>query len=79
MWNLVKSAIFTIVAPGTVGVYVPLRIREPRVHAIPALAWLGWAPVVIGAAIYSWCAWDFATLGRGPLPADAPKQLVARG
>lgn len=80
MWNVVKTAIFTIVVPGTVGVYMPYRLGEPRVHPVSAIAWLGWAPIVIGAAIYFWCAWDFATVGRGtPLPADAPKRLVARG
>jgi protein-S-isoprenylcysteine O-methyltransferase Ste14 len=30
--------------------------------------------------IYLWCAWDFATAGRGtPLPQDPPRALVARG
>jgi protein-S-isoprenylcysteine O-methyltransferase Ste14 len=35
---------------------------------------------VLGAIIYLWCAWDFATAGQGtPLPVDPPKKLVARG
>jgi protein-S-isoprenylcysteine O-methyltransferase Ste14 len=33
-----------------------------------------------GVAIYLWCAWDFATAGRGtPSPTDPPRALVERG
>jgi protein-S-isoprenylcysteine O-methyltransferase Ste14 len=79
-WSIVKTLIFTIVVPGTVGVYVPYRLREPGPHAMSALGWLGLPPAAVGAAVYLWCAWDFATFGRGtPLPLDPPKQLVARG
>ena len=78
--NIFKTLIFTIVVPGTVGVYVPYRLRGPGPHAVSAFGWLGLAPVAVGVAAYLWCAWDFATFGRGtPLPLDAPKQLVARG
>ena len=80
MWSVVKTAIFTVLVPGSVGVYIPYRLGEPRAHPVSALAWLGWAPLAVGAAIYFWCAWDFATFGGGtPLPADAPKRLVAHG
>jgi len=79
-WNILKTLIFTIVVPGTVGVYIPYTLRGPGMHVISALGWLGIAPVAIGAAVYLWCAWDFAAFGRGtPLPLDAPKRLVARG
>ena len=75
-----KTLIFTIVVPGTVGVYIPYRLRGPGPHTISALGLAGIAPVAAGVAVYLWCAWDFATFGRGtPLPLDAPKQLVARG
>jgi protein-S-isoprenylcysteine O-methyltransferase Ste14 len=78
--SIVKTLIFTIVAPGTVGVYIPYRLRGPGPHTISALGAFGLAPVAVGAAIYLWYAWDFATFGRGtPFPLDAPKQLVARG
>ena len=34
----------------------------------------------IGASIYAWCVFDFASFGRGtPLPLDAPKRLVRPG
>jgi protein-S-isoprenylcysteine O-methyltransferase Ste14 len=78
--NLLKTALFTIAFPGTVAVYVPYRLRATGQQAISALGWLGLAPLAIGIAVYLWCAWDFATFGRGtPLPLDAPRQLVARG
>src|ERR1041384_7966988 len=36
--------------------------------------------LLVGASIYVWCVWDFATFGRGtPAPIDAPKRLVVRG
>jgi protein-S-isoprenylcysteine O-methyltransferase Ste14 len=45
---------------------------------MPAL--IGVSLLVLGAAIYAWCVWDFATFGRGtPAPIDAPKRLVVRG
>jgi len=78
--SIVKTLIFTIVVPGTVGVYVPYRLRGPGPHGISARGLLGLVPMVAGVAVYLWCAWDFATFGRGtPLPLDPPKQLVARG
>jgi protein-S-isoprenylcysteine O-methyltransferase Ste14 len=41
---------------------------------------IGVSVLVLGAAIYAWCVWDFATFGRGtPAPIDAPKRLVVRG
>ena len=78
--NILKTIIFTIVFPGTIALYIPYRLRGPNAHIIPALAIFGVEFLLAGAAVYLWCAWDFATFGRGtPLPLDAPKQLVARG
>ena len=69
-----------MIVPGTVGVYLPLLIvgQGALVGGAQRLAAL--ALLAIGAAIYDWCVWDFATFGRGtPAPIDAPRRLVVRG
>ena len=77
---LLKNLLFTVVMPGTVGVYLPLWIARDRpVASGPALV-AGSVLLLLGASIYAWCVWDFATFGRGtPAPIDAPKKLVVRG
>ena len=77
---LLKNLLFTVVMPGTVGVYIPLWIaRELEVTAGPMFL-AGCLLLLLGASIYAWCVWDFATFGRGtPAPIDAPKRLVIRG
>ena len=79
---LIKTAIFTVLVPGTVGIYIPYRLlaRSERTWDLGAFRYLGLIPIALGAAIYLWCAWDFAVAGRGtPAPMDPPKELVARG
>jgi len=53
--SIVKTLIFTVFAPGTVGVYIPYRLRGPGPHAISALGAFGLAPVAVGAAISMVC------------------------
>ena len=75
-----KNLLFTLLVPGVVAVVVPLTIAAKplfvfRLTTVPALFLL-----IIGAAVYIWCVWDFATFGRGtPAPIDAPKRLVVHG
>jgi protein-S-isoprenylcysteine O-methyltransferase Ste14 len=81
---IAKALLFTILVPGTVTVYVPHRILLSRgpADALPIgpLRYLGAALLAAGAAAYLWCAWDFASAGRGtPAPIDPPKRLVVRG
>ncbi len=77
---LLKNLLFTVLVPGTVAVYVPLRIAQDRSPASGVTLAFALAVLVVGAAIYAWCVWDFATFGRGtPAPIDAPKKLVVRG
>jgi protein-S-isoprenylcysteine O-methyltransferase Ste14 len=77
---LLKNLFFTFLVPGTVAGLAPWSIAE---GAAPATGWT--LPVAVllfalGAAIYTWCVWDFASFGRGtPAPIDAPKRLVVRG
>jgi protein-S-isoprenylcysteine O-methyltransferase Ste14 len=80
---VVKTLVFTVLVPGTVALYVPrgILLRE-RAGPLPlgAARFLGIPLIAAGAAVYLWCAWDFATAGRGtPAPIDPPKELVARG
>jgi protein-S-isoprenylcysteine O-methyltransferase Ste14 len=77
---LLKNLLFTFLLPGTVAVYLPLLIVGDR-GTVSGLAFaLGCTALGLGAAIYAWCVWDFASFGRGtPAPIDAPKRLVVRG
>ena len=81
-WRLVKTALFTIVAPGTVALYLPQMLRDRsadhRARSVYAYPWA--ALFLCGAAIYLRCAWDFAAKGLGtPAPIDAPRVLVVKG
>ena len=84
MLLLLKNLLFTAIVPGTVAVYIPLRLVAARTGTLIA-DWDAWQvaallPLLIGAAIYFWCLLDFAVRGRGtPAPIDAPRQLVVRG
>jgi protein-S-isoprenylcysteine O-methyltransferase Ste14 len=84
MLLLIKNFLFTLFVPGTVAVYLPLRLVAGRLNPLTAV-WGSWQmaallPLISGGAIYFWCLWDFATQGRGtPAPIDAPKYLVVRG
>jgi protein-S-isoprenylcysteine O-methyltransferase Ste14 len=81
-WTLVKTAIFTVVLPGTIAVYLPDAITRGAVFDVPldVIQLAGFVPVVAGVLLYIWCAWDFAKVGLGtPAPIDPPKALVARG
>ena len=79
---LLKTAVFSVLVPGTVGGYIPYRlIAADSAHA--TLGWLRYAgvlPLLFGIALYLRCAWDFSVAGHGtPAPIDPPTELVARG
>ena len=75
-----RNVLFTVVMPGTVGVYLPWLIltaggANPEPTVWPAVVLTG-----LGAALYFWCLWLFATRGRGtPAPWDAPRRVVDTG
>ncbi len=75
-----KILVFTVLVPGTVAGYFPWSIvRDVPLVITPWVIPAGLCSV-IGVAIYFWCAYDFAVVGRGtPAPIDAPKRLVVRG
>jgi protein-S-isoprenylcysteine O-methyltransferase Ste14 len=75
-----KNLLFTLVVPGTVGVYVPLILSRGRTAASGLVFALAILLFAFGVSIYGWCVFDFASFGRGtPAPIDAPKKLVRRG
>ncbi len=76
---LIKLLVFTVLVPGTFGVYLPywFAANRPPDFDLGGLRYLGFIPVLIGAGFYFRCALDFAFKGRGtPAPIDAPKFLV---
>ena len=76
----VRNLLFTIVVPGAGAVWLPwwvLTRFDPT--AVPA-AWPALAVIAVGVALYLWCVWVFAVVGRGtPGPWDAPQRVVAVG
>lgn len=84
MLLFLKNLVFTLVVPGTVAVYIPIRIATgPTGFSTVSWVWeqfLAFPPLLLGAATYLRCVWDFATAGEGtPAPIDAPRRLVVRG
>jgi protein-S-isoprenylcysteine O-methyltransferase Ste14 len=77
---MVKTLVFTIVVPGTVGVYVPQTLKGHLGRLPVPFVWIGISLIWCGAVNYLWCAWDFAVKGLGtPAPIDAPRVLVVNG
>jgi protein-S-isoprenylcysteine O-methyltransferase Ste14 len=82
--TLIKTLIFTILVPGTVTILIPRWVLSSQFGRerfdIGPFRYLGLVPIVFGALIYLWCAWDFTYAGKGtPAPIDPPKELVVRG
>lgn len=77
---IIRNLAFIVVVPGLGGFWVPWRIlARTRDSLIPG-AWEAVPVTVAGAALYAWCAWNFAAVGGGtPGPWDAPSRLVATG
>ncbi len=79
----IGAAVFTILIPGTVTVFLPDYILKPSVPEIGAwgpLQLVAAAVLVAGASIYFRCLWDFVVAGHGlPAPVDHPKKLVVSG
>jgi len=76
----VRNLLFTIVVPDAGAVWLPWWILTRfDAMAVPA-AWPAVAVIALGAALYLWCVWVFAVVGRGtPGPWDAPRRVVATG
>jgi protein-S-isoprenylcysteine O-methyltransferase Ste14 len=75
-----KNLLFSIAVPGAAAVYVPVFVFPHEPVAVSAISATAVVLLVLGALIYLWCLWDFASQGRGtPAPIDPPRQLVLRG
>lgn len=75
---ILNTLLFTIFVPGTVAGYIPYRLADRYANrASSPLEWIGIAVLVLGAAIYFRCAWEFAVRGLGtPAPIAPTKFLV---
>ena len=76
----VRNALFTVVVPGLGGAWVPWWILTRHGGTVTPAAWEAIPVIAAGTALYVWCAWNFAVVGRGtPGPWDAPRHVVAAG
>ena len=77
---VVRNVVFTLVVPGLGGVWLPWWLLTREGGTPTPTAWEAVPVIAAGAALYVWCAWNFAAVGRGtPGPWDAPRRVVARG
>ena len=78
-----RTALFTLLAPGTVLVLVPGLLLVSGVGPSLGLGparWVGLPLVVLGMAAIATCFVDFIRRGRGtPAPYDPPRELVVAG
>ena len=78
----IGAALFTVLVPGTVTVLLPYYLIEGSVEVgvLGPLDLVAGLALLVGAAVYLRCLWDFVCAGRGlPAPVDHPKKLVVRG
>lgn len=78
-----RTAVFTILIPGTVLVFAPAALVAsgvgPRFDLGPA-RYVGLVPLLAGLAVIAACFADFVRRGRGtPAPYDPPRELVIAG
>src|SRR5512146_895701 len=77
---LVRNVLFTFVVRGSGAIWIPWWILTRGGTAPEPVAWYAVSLIAVGAALYLWCLWLFATVGRGtPGPWDAPRRFVAVG
>jgi protein-S-isoprenylcysteine O-methyltransferase Ste14 len=75
-----RNVLFTVVVPGSAAVWIPWWILTRGDGTHEPAAWYAGPLIAIGAALYFWCLWLFAVVGRGtPGPWDAPRRFVAVG
>ncbi|USZ71502.1 methyltransferase family protein [Natronosalvus halobius] len=83
-YTLLKTAVFTVVVPGTVVELVPRVLarydRESPTLDSPAARTVGKLSLIAGGLLYLYTALQFSTEGDGtPAPNDEPATLVTGG
>jgi protein-S-isoprenylcysteine O-methyltransferase Ste14 len=77
---IVKNALFTVMVPGTVGLYVPLLLTRGLAPAASGARLLALPLFAVALSVYLWSVWNFGSRGKAtPLPIDAPKRLAVEG
>jgi protein-S-isoprenylcysteine O-methyltransferase Ste14 len=77
---ITRNLLFTVVVPGLGGAWVPWWILTSHGRTAHPAAWEATGVIAAGIALYAWCVWNFAAVGRGtPGPWDAPRRVVAAG
>jgi len=84
LYLFLRSALWSVIMPGTVAVYIPYKIvtvwSPSGVAYSPALLIPAIILLIAGISILLSSIWNFATVGRGTLsPIDAPRRLVITG
>jgi protein-S-isoprenylcysteine O-methyltransferase Ste14 len=78
-----RTALFTILVPGTVLLFVPAALVVSGVGPrfdLGSARYAGLVPLLLGLAVIAACFIDFVRRGRGtPAPYDPPRELVAAG
>jgi protein-S-isoprenylcysteine O-methyltransferase Ste14 len=75
-----RNAFFTLLEPGSVAVVIPWLILAGSNSGIHRLFWPALVMIAAGAALYAWCLWHFARVGRGtPAPWDPARHFIATG
>lgn len=82
--RLLAGGVWSLLVPGSVCGLVPWAIQRhgspPLIEPGVTMTIVGWLLIVLAAALYLWCAWDFATRGAGtPNPLEPPRHLVVTG
>ena len=76
----VRILLFTVAVPGAGAAWIPWWILARFDSSATPTAWEAVAVIAVGSALYVWCVWVFAVVGRGtPGPWDAPRRFVAVG
>ena len=75
-----RNLLFTVVVPGSGGVYVPWLILTRHGESPRLVAWYAVVVIAGGLLLYFSCLWVFGAVGRGtPGLWDSPRHFVTVG